>query len=129
MSGSGARLLIGSLVGPAAAVNSVAFSPDGKTLAAGSADGTVRFWNVATQQSAGGSLIDRQARGVLSLAFSPDGKTVATGNTDGSVRLWDAATRRPIGVPFIADAGQVNSVAFSPDGKILASGSYDLTIR
>ena len=110
-----------------AQVNSVAFSPDGKTLASGSADGTVRLWDVATRRQIGDDLSGGGA--VNSVAFSPDGKTLATGSADDTVRLWDVATGQQIGDPLTGHTGPVTSVAFSPDGKTLASGSDDDTVR
>ena len=118
------RQLIGNLANTVGAVYSVAFSPDGKTLASGSADGTVRLWDVATGQQIG-DLLTGATGPVNSVTFSPDGQTLASGSGDGTVRLWDVATGQQIGAPLTGHAGPVNSVTFSPDGKTLASGSAD----
>jgi WD40 repeat protein len=72
-------------------VSSVAFSPDGKTLAAGDADDTIRLWNVTTRQQIGGPFTGHGGS-VTSVAFSPDGKTLASGSYDLTVRLWNTAT-------------------------------------
>ncbi len=65
----------------------MAFSPDGKILATGSSDHTVRLWDVATRTAIGRPLTGH-TDWVLSVAFSPDGKLLATSSTDGTVRLW-----------------------------------------
>ena len=116
------------LTGHTLAVTSVAFSPDGKTLATGSDDSTVRLWDVAARRALGTPLTGH-TNSVRSVAFSPDGRTLATGSYDNTVRLWDVATRRAIGGDLTGDTGTVHSVAFSPDGKTLATGSYDNTVR
>jgi WD40 repeat protein/transcriptional regulator with XRE-family HTH domain len=129
MLAAAARPGIAILGGFSDMVLSVAFSPDGKTLAAGSADDTVRLWDVATHQPIGIPLINSPSTSVNSVAFSPDGKTLAAGSADGTIQLWDVATGRPIGVPFSnSPSPSVNSVAFSPDGT-LAAGSADGTIQ
>src|SRR5208283_4974203 len=101
------------------AVISVAFSPDHKTLASGSFDGTVRLWDVVSRQLLGQPLKGHNGA-VRSVAFSPDGKTLASGSDDHTVRLWDVVSRQPRGEPLLAQNASV-SVAFSPDGKTLAS--------
>jgi WD40 repeat protein len=122
------------LTGPADYVDSVAFSPDGKTLAAGSADDTVWLWNLTdpARPAQLGPPLTGPAYGVNSVAFSPDGKTLAAGSVDGTVWLWnlaDPARPAQLGPPLTGPAGAVLSVAFSPDGKTLAAGSVDQTIR
>ena len=119
----------------AGAVNSVAFSSDGHTLASGSDDGSVRLWDVA--DPAHPRLLSQPLTGtgiaaVASVAFSPDGHTLASGDDDGTIRLWDVADPahpRPLGQPPVIGGAAVASVAFSPDGHMLASGDDDGIIR
>ena len=108
------------------AVDSVAFSPGGTTLATGNTDGTVQLWDVATRRQT--NTLTGPTGPVNAVAFSPDGTTLATGNADGTIRLWDVATRRQIAT-LAGPTGAVNSVAFSPDGTTLATGNADGTIR
>jgi WD40 repeat protein len=67
-------------------VYSVTFSPDGKTLATASADGTARLWDVQTGQEL--RRFVGHEKGVEDVTFSPDGKTIATVSDDGAARLW-----------------------------------------
>ncbi len=110
-------------------VTGVAFSPDGRTLASGSYDRTIRLWDLSTAPVGQPvRVLTGHQRVVSSLAFSPDGRTLASGGWDGVVILWNVSTGQPIGQPFQGHTAEVSSVAFSPDGKTLASGSWDQTI-
>ena len=107
-------------------VTSLAFSPEGKTLASGSVDRSIKLWDVASGRelrSLGG-----HGSWVISVAFSPDGRTLASGSDDNSIKLWDAASGRELRT-LTGHRKNVVSVAYSPDGKILASGSWDKSIK
>jgi RNA polymerase sigma factor (sigma-70 family) len=112
-------------------MHSVAFSPDGKTLATGDHnDGwqvnTIRLWDAAKGTQL--RLLQGHTDGILSLAWSPDGKTLASASNDGTVRLWDpdkGAERHTLG----GHQGAVRYVTWSHDGKQLASAGADGTVR
>ncbi|OKH39530.1 hypothetical protein FACHB389_07850 [Nostoc calcicola FACHB-389] len=114
------------LEGHSNSVYSVAFSPDGKTIASASADNTVKLWNAAT----GKEIITLKGHSnyVYSVAFSPDGKTIASAGADNTVKLWNAATGKEI-ITLNGHSNWVYSVAFSPDGKTIASASADNTVK
>ncbi|MBD2568630.1 protein kinase domain-containing protein [Anabaena lutea] len=107
-------------------VKSVAFSPDGQTLASGSGDNTIKLWNVNT-----GKLLQTlpgHSSAVSSLAYSPDGQTLASGSYDHTIKLWNVTTGKLLQT-LPGHSQSIRSVAFSPDGQTLASGSADETIK
>jgi eukaryotic-like serine/threonine-protein kinase len=111
-------------------VRSVAFSPDGKTLATGGGGqnplpSEVELWDVATGDRR--AALQGHTGGINSVAFSPDGKQLASGSGDSTVRVWDPTTGRQLSL-LTGHTSYVRSVAYSPDGKLLASGSSDTTV-
>ena len=101
---------------------SLAFSPDGGTLATSSWDRGVRLWNVTTRTEVSEFIMGRSA------AFSPDGGTVAVAWRDRTIRLWDLAKDTQVAM-LEGHSDQVDALAFSPNGRALASASWDRTIR
>ncbi|MBO1061190.1 MAG: hypothetical protein HEQ14_09750 [Aphanizomenon flos-aquae CP01] len=118
--------LLKTLTGHSDWVNSVAYSPDGQTLASGSDDKTIKLWDVKT-----GNLLQTftgHSNSVRSVAYSPDGQTLASGSDDKTIKLWNVKTGKVLQT-LTGHSNWVKSVAYSPDGQTLASGSTDTTIK
>lgn len=117
------------LEGGAGEVRCVAFSPNGKLLAAGNRYHTVRVWNANSQKEI--TTLTGHMSDVWSIAFSPDGKTLATVDTDwkkpSKIKLWDTTTWKERG--SLAMPGEILCLAYSPKGDWLAAGSWDKTVR
>lgn len=105
---------------------SVAFSRDGKTLASGSWDGTVKLRDVASGSES--RTLAGHGWGIYKIAFSPEGKQLASASRDGTVRVWDTATganTRTLAAGPLA----VKAVAWSPDGRLLATGGNNGVVK
>ncbi len=107
-------------------VFSVAFSPDGKTLASAGSDGTIRLWDVRRRVQV--AQLPGHSDPVEEVRFSPDGTMLASAGEDDTVRLWDLRSGTQV-AELTGDRSEVWSVDFSPDGALLASGSRDHTVR
>ncbi|MEU2086711.1 DNA-binding protein [Streptomyces albus] len=114
--------------------HALAFSPDGRVLAAGDGSGRVTLWDgrgrrslgllAGTYREAGGS-----TEPVTALAFSPDGGTLAVAGRQGTVRLWDTAAHQPLGGPLPTGRDRAVALAFSPDGGELYVAGARFPVR
>jgi WD40 repeat protein len=97
----------------------IAFSPDGKILAAACFDKTIRFWDVAKGEEI--AKLSGHTRAVTCLAFSPDGKFLVSNAADNSLRLWDVTTRKPLAV-LDEHWGETKNLLFTRDSKSFVCG-------
>ncbi|GAB1518046.1 hypothetical protein RhiTH_001104 [Rhizoctonia solani] len=109
-------------------IRAVTFSPDGRFIACGSTDSTIRMFD-----SRSGDLVLGPLKGhegpVMSVVFSPDGNHIVSGSDDGGVQVWKAEDGTPACEPLQGHLGWVSSVVCSSDGMHIISGSSDSTIR
>jgi WD40 repeat protein len=102
-------------------LDSLSWSPDGESLAAGYIDNAVRVWDTKSGQNTV-TFIGHTAT-VKSVAWSPDGKRIASGSLDNTAKVWDVTTQQEIA--SFKHGDYVLSVAWSPDGKTLATACVD----
>ena len=100
------------------AVNAIAYSPDGTTIATGTQNGKVRLWNARTRRLK--TQFTAHAFRVTSIAYSPDSNTIATVSWDGTAELWDGQTGKHRAT--ITKHSRITLLAYSSDGNTIATG-------
>ena len=121
-------LRAGELKGHEGEVRAMSFSPDGKWLATGGADGTLRQWDAFSGMPKRIDRAPHEGSAIESLAYSRDGRWLASAGADGRVRLWDGLTGEPRGVLWKHQGG-ASSVAFSGTSDVVASVGADGVVR
>eukprot|EP01018_Ginkgo_biloba_P020734 Gb_18371 [translate_table: standard] len=121
-----------TIAGHTEAVLSVSFSPDGRQLASGSGDTTVRFWDLNTQSPL--YTCTGHRNWVLCIAWSPDGKQLVSGSKDGDLRIWDPETGKALGNPLNGHKKWITGLAWEPvhlqaPCRRFASSSKDGDVR
>jgi WD40 repeat protein len=124
------RQLVADLTGQADTVRAIAFSRDGKLLAAAGGlparSGEVTIWDVGQRKLL--HTIKGHSDCIYAVAFSPDATSIATSSYDKLIKLWDVATEKEIRT-FKDHIDAIYALAFTPDGKRLVSGAADRTIK
>jgi WD40 repeat protein len=116
-----------TLQGHGSEVMCVTYSPDGRRIASGGRDRTIRIWDVADGRQ--GQVLRGHSGAVLAVAFSPDGRRLASvGEDELTIRIWDVEGGQSL-QELSGHRHHVRSVAFSPDGSRLATAGYDMMIR
>ena len=116
-------------LGHEAEITAIVISPDSQSIASGSADTTIKIWNLETGKlvCTFGSLLTWKAHkaGIASLAFSAIAQTLASSSSDGTIKLWNLRSREC----SQTIKGYANCLALSPDGQTLAAGGWDRNIQ
>ena len=125
-----------TLTGHAKKISSVSYTPDGKYLATGSEDSTLKVWDVGSGKcltTISDIIVGMQ--GETSIIYSPDGKVLTTLHKDNTIKLWEVASRRCVkiltpkttGHPVLP--GDIRSIAYTPDGRCLAVADWEKNIK
>jgi WD40 repeat protein len=117
------RRAVRTLTGHTAEVIAASWSPDGRRLASGSIDATVRIRDRESE-----TLTRPEGADVNGVAWSPDGRRLAAANQDGVVRVWDVDSRK-VGLRLRGHEGWTRGIDWSPNGDLLASSGADGTVR
>jgi hypothetical protein len=120
------NFLIRTLSGHTDSVNSVAIGAEGRTALSGSADKTIRLWDLASGKTI--RTFTGHSAEVSSVAFTPDSRTALSGSYDNTLKLWDLGSGSTIRT-FEGHTGWVTSISLAPDGRTALSASADKTIR
>ena len=110
--------------GHTSAVTALAFTADGRWIASGGQDKTIRIWEIATGREQ--RILTGHTNAITALAFSPNGQELASSSEDGTVRMWDPATGTSSATSSLG-AGFAEDVVFSPDGRfwVASAGAAD----
>lgn len=115
-----------TLAGHASYVNALVFSPDGSLLASGSADKTIKLWNVATGKAV--QALRGHTSFVNALAISHDGQMLVSGSADRTIKIWNLSTGKAVRT-LVGHQGFVNALVITPGGNTIISGGADRTIK
>jgi WD40 repeat protein len=118
--------LLRTLLGHTSWVNAVAVTPDGEHVISGSADSTLKVWEVESGREV--RTLEGHTSAVLAVAVTPDGRHIISGSKDNTLRIWELDTGRAVRT-LQGHFGGVYAVAVAPDGRHVISGSWDNTLK